>query len=171
MTHPTDPATMPHGDRAPGEPVTLAGFLAARLADDEAAALAPSPGGQRLAWHAVTDPPEDEGSAPVHWVLSDGAAAAVALGLERGTGPQVAAHIARHDPSRALREVEAGRKLLAAYEAAVSRQAAAAEGRAPAEPEWHIARRAALEFAVAVRAQVWSDHPDYGSWGRGASLT
>lgn len=83
-------------------------------------------------------------------------------------GPAAEEFFARFNPARTLREVEADRKLLAAYQAANDRQVAAAEGRAPAEPEWHIARRAALDFAVAVRAAIYSDHPDYGSWAPAA---
>ena len=94
-----------------------------------------------------------------------------------------AAHAARHDPARALREVEAGRKLIAAYEeasAAVDAQAAEqlppgmpgvaqigdatgiAQGliegyaRAPGLPAF-----AALAIEVQNRAEVYSDHPDW----------
>lgn len=107
-------------------------FPSARLNEDEAAALAtviPHPVGDgitddtdafrrtpntgRLAWLARSEVDEEEGT-PVHWVISDPDLAAVAhaMGLERGTGRDVAVHIARHDPARALREVEAGRRIL-----------------------------------------------------------
>jgi Family of unknown function (DUF6221) len=157
VTHPTDPATMQHGDRAPDEPVTLAGFVKARLDETEAAALAVQDSSEP--WSGQWEAHGNEALRTHNgWVLLPAGG--------YGYVPGLISHIALHDPSRVLREVEAGRKLLAAYQAAVDRQAAAAEGRAPAEPEWHIARRAALDFAVAVRAAIWSDHPDFGSWAR-----
>lgn len=66
----------------------------------------------------------------------------------------VAAHIARHDPARALREVEAKRKRLAAYTAA--RAAADKHG------DRYMAGVAdGLAVAVKDDASAWSDHPDY----------
>jgi Family of unknown function (DUF6221) len=106
----------------------LTATLNAGLAKDEAVALrtvVPHPAGDgitddaapntgRLAWSATSEVNEE--GTPVHWVVSDPdpAAVAEAMGLERGTGPAVARHIARNDPARKLRDVRAGRDLLAA---------------------------------------------------------
>ncbi len=51
--------------------------------------------------------------------------------------------------ARALREVEAKRKILAAYEATLP-----LAGK-PDEPEWHIARRTALEHACTLLASAY----------------
>ncbi len=62
-----------------------------------------------------------------------------------------AVHIARHDPARVLREVEATRALIAAIEHPDPNQG----------PEYGYGLRLALMF----RAAVYSDHPDYDqSW-------
>lgn len=123
---------------------TLAEFVKARLDEDEAAARESHYEGQR--WiteeEGVYRWPDDE---LVH--LADRKADA--------------RHIARHDPARVLREVEAKRAILGAYQAAVARQVAAAEGRADEEPEWHVARRAALHFACSAIAAIYSDHAGY----------
>jgi Family of unknown function (DUF6221) len=61
-------------------------------------------------------------------------------------------HIARHDPARSLREVEADRQLLAACQRAREAQ--------PSD-SWESDYTQALEDAVRIRGGVWSDHPDY----------
>ena len=111
----------------------LIAFLNARLDEDEAAALAnigAGPGWQRG--------------------LGDD---------ERGTGPKwpdyqtydsddltaATEYIERFRPLRMLREVEADRKLLAAY----------ADAPEFSDP-W-----IGLDFAVRIRAERFSDHPDY----------
>jgi Family of unknown function (DUF6221) len=69
--------------------------------------------------------------------------------LAQQAGPCVSdatyAHIERHGPARALREAEADRRLLRAYEES-------AEGSIV---------RDVLGFAVSVRAAIWDDNPDY----------
>lgn len=57
-------------------------------------------------------------------------------------------HIALHDPARALREIEAKRAHLAAYEGAISGCL-----------EWGIV--STLGDILYSDAAVWSDHPDY----------
>ena len=71
-----------------------------------------------------------------------------------------ARHIARHDPARVLRDVEADRKLIAAYEAARSD--------VPPVDDWYevahgirIGLADGLESALKIRAERFSDHPDY----------
>lgn len=66
-------------------------------------------------------------------------------------------HIALHDPFRVLREVEAGRDLLAAYEEI--RQLNDEES--PSERAMRMAMAEVVRMLVISRARVWSDHPDY----------
>jgi len=121
----------------------LAVFVAARLAEDEAVAkdAAPSP------WRWV-DPGGRYRSAMVSgsWYAQHGWHIVAAVG---GSGPDAgdAAHIARHDPARVLREVAATRAVLAAYEASVR-----SLGPGLSVSLWRL---------VQAAAEVWSDHPDY----------
>ena len=68
-----------------------------------------------------------------------------------------AEHIARYDPARVLREVEAKRKIVTRYERSLAGDL----------PEWKagrellIAATAILKGAVVDLAVVYSDHPDY----------
>jgi uncharacterized protein DUF6221 len=135
----------------------LAEFLAARLDEDEAVAK------------AVRD-----GSAPWEgqWQLRDrlaletrnGWVIAVSPGLHmnldlaaREFAPGVVEHIARHDPARVLREVEAKRAILARYEDCLIRME---------DPEYPnaVARDQAREyedFVLPDLASAWAGHPDY----------
>lgn len=95
----------------------LTEFLAARLDEDEAAA------------EAATG---HEWVSALRWAM-DGATR-----IAEADAVRTAAHVARHDPARTLREVEAGRKFLA----------------------WHAGDRAYLNVILA-KAAVYRDHPDY----------
>lgn len=71
-----------------------------------------------------------------------------------------ARHIARHDPARVLRDIEADRALIAAYTAA--REAV------PPVDDWYevadgvkVGLADGLESALKIRAERFSDHPDY----------
>src|SRR5260221_6519627 len=77
--------------------MTLTEFLEARLGEDEAAAKAATPG------------PWQPGTLTAY---ADEAEARRA-GLDVSQFAADSCHIARHDPARVLREVEAGRKILA----------------------------------------------------------
>jgi hypothetical protein len=124
----------------------LTEFLAARLDEDEAAAKAcqsPSP------WSPGTGLPGDS------WIVTDDTGEPVVY--DEGT-PTVeeARHIARHDPARVLREVEAKRKILDRW------AKSAADPRdirlvAHADLEGNLA----LLWVVRQLAAVYSDHPDY----------
>jgi hypothetical protein len=91
--------------------MTLTEFYAARLDEDEAAALAWLPFGN----------------------------------------PDAATreHIARHDPARVLREVQAGRKILADYEGTRA---------ITGDNDEYVA---GLSAALSALASAYSDHPDY----------
>jgi hypothetical protein len=113
--------------------VDPAEFLAARLDEDEAAArelLRGHPGPWRVG--LASDVRDSAGEVVVadecHW------------------SPMP--HIARHDPARVLREVEAKREILTAY--------------IKAEADGHRGNGwIALRFAVEALATAWSDHVDY----------
>ena len=125
----------------------LAAFLAARLDEDEAAAKMAT---KFPHWHAQ---PWYDGQ-----FLKDGRTERADLwgrpGMQfTGQGALdtvVADHIARHDPARVLREVAAGRALLADYLQAIDDYA-----------EFDVIRINHLKRAVKWRAAVYSDHPDY----------
>lgn len=127
----------------------LTEFLAARLDEDQAEA------------HLAITEIDPEGEWAVsewtggvnHFVLTRSGAMAAAAQV--GTAP----HIARHDPARALREIEAGRKLLAWYADSVD---AAKLFREKLGTGTHMAT-AAESYLNAIRAAaaVYRDHPDY----------
>jgi hypothetical protein len=121
----------------------LVAFLNARLDEDEAAARDAYYEGQR--W--IT---EEEGV--YRWPDDEL--------VQMADRKRDARHIARHDPARVLREVEADRKLIAAYEAARSDM--------PPVDDWYevadgikISLADGLESALKIRAERFSDHPGY----------
>ena len=182
MTDPTDPATMRDGDSAPDEPVTLAAFLAARLGEDEAAAKAasggtvvgeignwrPSPAGDEWEAHCSADgdeellvalrpglprPPDVMGG---YWGAVVSYEPDFADRHASSPMPQFR-HIALHDPSRVLREVEAKRRLLRLADSACPDDCLDHGPEMHAtEEHWGAAIRSAL-------AAIWSDHPDYSA--------
>lgn len=71
-----------------------------------------------------------------------------------------AAHIARHDPARVLREVEAKRAIVEMCESHANAQF----------PDFEGGYASAAEDALTHLALVWSDHPDYRpAWAPGAA--
>lgn len=111
----------------------LIAFLRARLDDDAAAALDAKPG----PWHA------DGGSVyathPTDEVVDYS---------------ESADHIARHDPARTLRKVEATREVVKVYERACDHYAVFTSGFA-----------AAMEDVLRMFAVAYDDHPDFEeSW-------
>jgi hypothetical protein len=129
----------------PGAAEALIAFYRARLDEDEA--LAREAAGLTECWVA------EESAIGV--VLVDGEP------LIEGHITGLTAHIARHDPGRVLREAEAGRLLLMAYE---DRQSWADDDdpdTGPSSPEWEKGAAAALLAAVQLRAAVHDGHPDY----------
>ena len=130
----------------------LVAFLNARLDEDEAAALAAAKAdgkyGGRSHWSArfgamVTDEADPD------WAVVDLSAYVDDADLGE--------HIARHDPARVLREVEAKRMILARYEDCLARME---------DPDYSAvtARGQAIEyqdFVLPNLAAVYSGHPDY----------
>ena len=136
----------------------LAAFLAARLDEDEAAARA-AIGRLSGRWHI------DGGGDIQDEDTGGGGNAFVAVGPWDGPVDEVyAAHIARHDPARVLREVEAGRVILAAYQAVLAECATMLHDRRPRKYGEHDG----LRKAVCELAAVYRDNPDYDpAWAPG----
>jgi hypothetical protein len=124
------------------DPVT---FAQARLDEDETAAKSATDG----PWYAVGN--EIRGHDRTY------AGGEPDILVVKHTWPQEAAHIVRHDPARALREVEAGRRILARYEDCLARM------EDPDYPQG-VARDQAREYEDFVLPNLlyrWADHPDY----------
>jgi hypothetical protein len=121
----------------------LAAFYRARLDEDEAAANAATPG---------------------EWAALDGGVMSIAndtqwpvSGTESDRDRADRVHIARHDPDSTLRDIEADRLLLAAYEAVLAECHSMLHDRRPRKYGEHDG----LHKAVRIRAARFSGHPDY----------
>jgi len=125
----------------------LAAFYRARLDDDEAAAKAAASESDGAVWEFAD---YESGVSPV----SPGSVTPVAVGAYGFMDPAQGAHIARHDPARVLRDVEAGRALLADLQ-----ETEVCLDRGYTE----LTRGSQLTLLTQVRqrAAVYSDHPDY----------
>jgi Family of unknown function (DUF6221) len=121
----------------------LVAFLRARLDEDEAAANA---GARRVGMPWRVDPEPWDGDTGI---IDD-------LGRVGSTGGRYAAeHIVRHDPARALREIQAMRAIAALYDCA-----SVELSDSPDDPKvWGWAR--AAHVAAHDIATIWSGHPDY----------
>jgi hypothetical protein len=85
--------------------VSLIAFLRARLAEDEQAAVATHD--TELPWEVARDSALTQRTSPTHgYEMVPGHIVRTQLGTLR------AIHIARHDPARVLREVEAKRRII-----------------------------------------------------------
>ncbi len=122
----------------------LVAFLTARLAEDEAAALAAGSG---------------------EWVALDGGVMSVSdetwpvASTEVERDREVRVHIARHDPSRVLREIEAKRKILAEHQTDPDVGCITTCKTCDAEFAFYPCR------TLRLLAVVYRDHPDYdGAW-------
>jgi hypothetical protein len=131
--------------------MTIIEFLRARIAEDEAAAMAAADGpwehDEHLGDHAVTS--VIGAVATASNVYPEGA-----VGLEEAD----AAHIARHDPARVLREVAAKRAIIEEWEVDYIDN-----------PCTQLPDARAARLALHVIATVYSDHPDYDpawTWGQ-----
>ena len=117
----------------------IVGFLRARLDEDEAAAL------------------DAEGSCPSPWEgsadLWDGSGDPIAADTDRNyVTVRGAEHIARHDPARVLRDVEAGRAI-------VDMHADCGSGVGYCDDGGHGGDGSC--GTLCYLAAVYSDHPDY----------
>ncbi|MFE0765417.1 DUF6221 family protein [Streptomyces smyrnaeus] len=149
-------------------------FLRARLDEDEQTARAASPGPWRHnpeKHHHIVGTPLFEEAVFAGPTGADATCVAGTGETDDSQSMRDAAHIARHDPARVLREVEAKRALVAAYELACRKRTEIADehwGAAPsgdlsAVERWkeHDAVAEALKPHVLRRAAVYVDHPDY----------
>ena len=138
----------------------LVGFITARLDEDEAAANALATGGNPAIgkagqWNAYIEGGDDG------WAFEDDAANGV--GAIVGSH-ELAAHIARHDPVRVLREVAADRAILDRLEHAAryrDQVFARPEPRSVSDEMRAVTTMLTLEVAVKLRAAIYNDHPDY----------
>jgi hypothetical protein len=150
-------------EAASAAPVTLQGFLAARLDEDEAAALyAAGPG-----WFLASAEDPDQRSvrfAGPSTLYGYGESLADYYIADR-IDVADAEHIARHDPARVLREVAAGRAILAMYEDAAQAPydlpEGVSEGRDDDERERDQYLIDVLDDVVRHLAAVYGDHPGY----------
>jgi hypothetical protein len=144
---------------------TLTEFLEARLAEDEATARATLIDVKGSGyWHADERPValtvdlyrvRDDNARPVVEAVKslygdEGPAEPLYV-----DGEAVAAHVARHDPARVLREVAAKRDLLDRHASSER----SAEGPLANDSEVYYAE--ALEEAVRILATTYSDHQDF----------
>jgi hypothetical protein len=130
----------------------IAAFYAARLDEDEAVALRAARK-RRPPWRLegvpgihpgrVSNAPE--GATPS--ALDGSVVADVISGI-------VGAHVARHDPGRALREVEAGRAEIARWRHLAAEYERTRHGA-------DMMRRDELATVLRHRAAVWDDHAEY----------
>ena len=146
------------------EGVTLAGFLAARLDEDEAAAKACADNDGRLNWwdsrvmasgdHTIRTGSGSggEGNRVVARIRRDDVEGDFGRLLDPDA---LASFIPRHDPARVLREVEAKRAILAAF---LSFRQEFQRG--DAGPALHTGTQV-LRDVLGSLAAIWSDHPDY----------
>jgi hypothetical protein len=135
-------------------------FIAARLDEDEAAATACADNDGTLGWR---DSPV-QASLGDHTIRTAGSRPVARIREADSRGDDdvprilspdaVAAHIARYDPARVLRRIEAGRRILARYEDCLARM------EDPAYPN-AVARDQAREyedFVLPNLAAEWDDH-------------
>lgn len=148
----------------------LVQFLRDRLNEDDAAARAVEDGSAPWDGQWVTDGQNALRTRNGH-VLAYGHRTTDGRDLPMPLKPGLAEHIARHDPARILREVEAKRQIVDTYALTVQlRDEAAARIKAAGDtPDandldtWDRAQREAviLRDPVALLALPYADHPDY----------
>ncbi|WP_282698023.1 DUF6221 family protein [Streptomyces sp. CC208A] len=123
--------------------VDLVQFLRARLDEDAAVARAAKPG----PW-AV----EEDRENLTRWVVNEEHTLDVGLGYVGNRTQGDAAHIARHDPTRVLAEVEAKRQIIEQHERYAAERRRMMGGWDPQSDDSPI---------LAALATVYADHPDY----------
>lgn len=133
--------------------MTITEFLLARIAEDEQAAQAASPGGWQfsgiasVAGGALYD--ETRRIVDVVYEQPDDHDGSIVRHLLSGEADANGAHIARHDPARVLAECEAKRRIVERF------MEAGREG----SPDYELGY--GLLFAVHAVAAVYASHPDY----------
>jgi hypothetical protein len=135
----------------------LVAFLKARLDEDEAAANALATGGNPAIgkagqWNAYIEGGDDG------WAFEDDAANGV--GAIVGSH-ELAAHIARYDPARAVREVTAKRAIVARHKTDIDPADALYGNSARCEECGTYVVLMGPCPTLRILAAVWSDHRDY----------
>ena len=128
---------------------TLVGFIEARLDEDERRARAATPG----PWERATGGTETDFNGSGVYVFMD----RIVADLRAAKMPNHVAdaeHIARHDPARVLRDVEAKRKLLAFL--------VVLAGETDLGDAWWRLEQS-HPAPLRLLAAPYSDHPDYRS--------
>ena len=125
--------------------MTLAEFLLARIAEDEAVARTATSG----PWYVDEVGDFGDKSAVLEVARWRGYTNTVNLGEDRPT----ADHIARHDPARVLAECEAKR--------AIIDEVTATEVRLCSVEKFHVPTHPLAEPILRHLAAVYADHPDY----------
>jgi len=133
----------------------LAKFLGARLDDDEAAANSVT---FRSRFFAVGNS-----------VQSPGGIGHPPMPIADVIDPETAEHIARHDPARVLREVDAKRKIVAMHEQAIAHKNGPLLDYCQCQAEDGVVYGHWPCETLAAVAAIYSDHPDYQHEWEGAS--
>lgn len=136
----------------------LVEFLRARLDEDEQTATAATSAtfGEDPTWTSKDD---GTGEQTHGYVMADHTAICGHDGDD--VLLPVADHIARHDPARVLREVEAKRRILTAIDGVFEWGERARESDMDEEYHQAVAVEAVLVGLAMGLAAVYSDHPDY----------
>ncbi|MBM4819735.1 DUF6221 family protein [Streptomyces actuosus] len=129
-------------------------FLRARFDEDERIARRTTERQPYDEWDAVGDDREGD-AARKYWSV-----AKIARMEPIPAARDLAVHIARHDPARVLREIDAKRQIVAQYveHERLDRETFDAEGQ---HARSLVSLRAAYLDAVRELATVYADHPDY----------
>lgn len=133
----------------------LAAFVHARIAEDKLLALCAGTVDHADVWTAAEHASEEGRIEDNH--------GEVVVYNEGAPDRAQAMHIARHDPARELREVEAKRKRLALMNEAHAEMDRLLADKHAGLPDQAMAVGRARAATVAVKhdAEVYSDHPDY----------
>lgn len=140
----------------------LVEFLRARLAEDERTAQA---AGEKRGMSWVGKPLRGAGEIRGEVVSVSWPIARIPSVLAAADELDIAEHIAGHDPARVLQAVEAGRRVVAEYEAAL--QASEKWGNGDGTPTARqrraeaFGRRNTMILMLRLLALTYSGHPDY----------
>lgn len=144
--------------------LTLTAFLLARIADDEAAAQAATPGPwwAEGVWYHSGGFPEENAQIPWPTVGHGRTGADVVAHTARQDGAD-AAHIATHDPARVLAQCEALRAAVALHGDGHDCPALGYIAEGEIDGRWHLEGEPCP--TLRALAAIWSSHPDFDpSW-------
>ena len=132
--------------------MTLVEFLRERLAEDEQTARATD----GASWRTTSDQDDFSGDALIGYTtLRDDEGSPIADDRDGRMSADDLTHIARHDPARVLRDVEAKREIVMQYERAHDNRRAHPDDLASA------GALLALHGVVHLLALPYADHPEF----------